>query len=43
MAREKLAIYMAYPPTEFIGGVLPWVAEDPYPYDQTGWASDEPA
>jgi len=26
-----------------IGGVLPQVAEDPYPYDQTGWASDEPA
>jgi hypothetical protein len=25
------------------GGVLLRVAEDPYPYDQTGWASDEPA
>ena len=29
--------------TEFIGGVLPQLAEDPYPYDQSGWASDEPA
>ena len=29
--------------TELIGDVWPWVAEDPYPYDQTGWASDEPA
>ena len=29
--------------TDSIGGVLPWVAEDPYPYDQTGWAADEPA
>ena len=29
--------------TEYIGGVLPRVAEDPYPYDQTGWASDESA
>ena len=36
------------PPADFIamesiGGVLPQVAEDPYPYDQTDWASDEPA
>ena len=28
---------------EFIGGVLRQVVEDPYPYDQTGWDSDEPA
>ena len=26
-----------------IGGVLPQVAEDLYPYDQTAWDSDEPA
>jgi hypothetical protein len=29
--------------TESIGGVLPQVAEDSYPYDPTGWESDEPA
>ena len=29
--------------TESIGGVLPQVAEDLYPYDQTAWDSDEPA
>ena len=29
--------------TQSIGDVWPWVAEDPYPYDQTPGASDEPA
>jgi len=28
---------------ERAGGVLRQVAEDPYPYDQMGWDSDEPA
>ena len=30
-------------PIEFIGDVWPWVAEDPYPYDQTDGDTHDPA
>jgi hypothetical protein len=33
----------AIEPIAFLGDVLPWVADDPYPYDQAAGDFDEPA